>query len=115
MAFKKVAFYFFVCLSFLLMFMNYIITGFAMLFISAFVFAPGQMKPNEKWQRFYQAKTIKKIRRTIMIFIYLGIVVLLFIYPKINLILPLFFIAIALNPAKSDNNTIYYDHDDYLN
>lgn len=112
MTFKKVLFYFIVCVSFILMFMNYLITGFALLFLSAFIFAPGKMKRNEKWHRFYNGGTIKKIRKWMSIIIFLSIVLLLFIYPKLNMILPLFFIAVILSPSKKKTYTDYSDYND---
>lgn len=113
MKYKKAFYYFFVYLSFILMFMNYMITGLALFFLSAFILEPGKMKPNEKWQRFYQGRTMKKIRKVLTFIILLGMVVLAFTYPKLNLILPLFFIAMIISPYKSKHHTSDYDFDDY--
>ena len=108
---KKVIFHLIVVLSFVLMFINYIIPGVALLLISAFAFAPGKMKPNEKWQRFYQSPKLKKIRKAIMILIFLSIVVLMITYPKLNIIVPLFFIAALISPSKKGPNNSHYNHD----
>lgn len=110
MTLKKGIFYFLVCVSFILMFMNYLLTGFALLFLSAFIFSPGKMKRNEKWHRFYNGVMMKRIRITMSILIFLSIGTLFFIYPKLNMILPLFFIAIMLSPGKKNP---HYDYDDY--
>lgn len=108
---KKVIFYLITVLSFVLMFINYIIPGVALLLISAFAFAPGKMKHNEKWQRFYQSPKMKRIRKLIMILILLSIVVLMITYPKLNIIVPLFFIAALISPSQKGPNPNQNDHD----
>ncbi|MEH7179172.1 hypothetical protein [Neobacillus vireti] len=108
---KKVIFHSMIILSILLMFMNYIIPGVALLLLSAFVFAPGKKKSNERWQKFYQSPKVKKIRKLIMILIFLTIVVLIITYPKLNIIVPLFFIAALISPSKKGPNSSHYDHD----
>jgi hypothetical protein len=110
---KKAFFYFLVCLSFILMFMNYMLTGLAVFFLSGFILEPGKMKPNEKWQRFYQGRTMKKVRKVLTLTIFLSMGVLAFTSPKLNLIIPLFFIAIIISPYKNKHHTTDYDFDDY--
>ncbi len=95
------------------MFMNYLITGIALLFGSAFIFSPGKMKHNGKRHRFYNGTTMKKVRKTITLLLFLVIIVLFFIHPKMNIVIPLFFIAVGISPAKKNNNINTYDHDTY--
>jgi predicted RND superfamily exporter protein len=110
---KKPVYIFLLCLSFILMFMNFMITGLALFFLSGFIFEPGKMKPNEKWQQFYQGKTMKKIRKVITLMMLLSMVVLAFTHPKLNLIIPIFFIAMMISPYKSKHQTTDYDFDDF--
>ncbi|MDM5330051.1 hypothetical protein [Neobacillus sp. CF12] len=113
MKYKKQVYCFLLFLSFILMFMNYMLTGLALFFLIGFILEPGKMKPNEKWQRFYQGVMMKKNRKALTLMMLLGMVVLAFTHPKLNLIIPIFFIAMMISPYKNKHHTTDYDFDDY--
>lgn len=110
---KKVIFYFLWILGLLLMFMDFMLIGLALFLFTPFIFSPGKMKKNEKWEQFNKNKIVKVVKTTIAVIILLIIVVLFFVNPKLNLIIPLFFIAVMFTPPKKRGHYSDSDYDDF--
>lgn len=104
--FRTIVFYVVVVGSFILMFMNYMLTGlFLFLFISPFI-APRDKKKDQQNHKL-NGKTMKKIRAVIATAIFISSLYFIFIEPKLNFVIPLFFIAIIIGPWRRRGSSDY--------